>query len=291
MDNENYFDGLSLRGWDNIPAYGNFADISPQNYFTLQFNQSGSLYFANDDDILEKVDGPHAWVTVPGHRQRFGSPQGEVRNHRYVSFNGPRCDTYLKHGLIPRKIIKITRFAKFLETFDALQHHLNPELGALPELRHQSGDIYRDHTIPRQHEAVHILEGLLLQLHNQPENLPAGSWTPVFVELMRAIRLNPEKNWDFSDEAKRLKISLTHFRRLFPKCSGHPPEGFLRLCRIEQAAKLLHETNRSVAEIAEEVSIPDPFHFSKLFKQHFHISPTAYRKEMLSTYGPDRLQG
>jgi AraC-like DNA-binding protein len=45
------------------------------------------------------------------------------------------------------------------------------------------------------------------------------------------------------------------------------------------AARLLRESDLTVAEIGEQVGWPDPFHFSKMFKSTYAQSPTAYRQQ------------
>ena len=91
---------------------------------------------------------------------------------------------------------------------------------------------------------------------------------------------HPEAEWNFGEEAGKLSLSVTHFRRLFLKCAGQSPERYLRTIRIEKAAQLLRETHQSVALVAEAVGLEDISHFSKVFKKHYHLSPLNYRKEM-----------
>ena len=78
-------------------------------------------------------------------------------------------------------------------------------------------------------------------------------------------------------------VSLAHFRRVFPKCTGMAPERFVRHCRMEEAAHQLLRGNEPVAEIASRVGIPDVYHFTKLFRAHFHTPPARFRRELVAT--------
>ena len=48
--------------------------------------------------------------------------------------------------------------------------------------------------------------------------------------------------------------------------------------RMKKAAELLLKTDATVAEVAYQVGINDPFYFSKCFKTQFGVSPSTYQK-------------
>ena len=48
--------------------------------------------------------------------------------------------------------------------------------------------------------------------------------------------------------------------------------------RMKKAAELLLKTDATVAEVAYQVGINDPFYFSKCFKPQFGVSPSTYQK-------------
>ena len=47
---------------------------------------------------------------------------------------------------------------------------------------------------------------------------------------------------------------------------------------MEQARKLLRDSRLSIGEIAARVGYPDPFHFSKTFKNSEGVSPSQFRQ-------------
>jgi len=71
--------------------------------------------------------------------------------------------------------------------------------------------------------------------------------------------------------------SLTHFARLFKQATGRTPHQYVILCRMEQAKRLLAETDVPLIEIAYQVGCADQSHFTALFRQHVAVSPKAYR--------------
>lgn len=61
--------------------------------------------------------------------------------------------------------------------------------------------------------------------------------------------------------------------------TGCSPNEYLRMVRMKKAAELLlSPDNPTVAEVAYQVGISDPFYFSKCFKAQFGVAPSHYQK-------------
>ena len=54
---------------------------------------------------------------------------------------------------------------------------------------------------------------------------------------------------------------------------------YLTDLRMRQAKKFLADSSLTVREIAVRVGYPDPFHFSRSFKNAVGISPAQFREE------------
>ena len=48
---------------------------------------------------------------------------------------------------------------------------------------------------------------------------------------------------------------------------------------VYRGLRLLAETDRSVGDIAQQVGYENQSKFSKVFRDHFQVLPTAYRRE------------
>ena len=73
-------------------------------------------------------------------------------------------------------------------------------------------------------------------------------------------------------------LSLSHFLKLFKECNGTTPQNYLISCRIENAKRLLTETDYSIRHIAESVGFADALYFSKVFKKNVGLTPSEYKK-------------
>jgi AraC-like DNA-binding protein len=57
--------------------------------------------------------------------------------------------------------------------------------------------------------------------------------------------------------------------------------------RLKKAKYLLLNTDKSVAEIAQEVGFSSPAYFSTIFKNKVRQSPTEFRANKLNLHGAD----
>ena len=69
-----------------------------------------------------------------------------------------------------------------------------------------------------------------------------------------------------------------YFCRYFKKYIGIPPKQYITKAKMEYARNLLIKDRLSVKEAAHKTGFPDPFTFSKQFKNYFFISPSKIRK-------------
>src|SRR5512133_2231417 len=77
--------------------------------------------------------------------------------------------------------------------------------------------------------------------------------------------------------ARAAYLSPAHFSREFRRVFGETPHQYLLTRRLERAAALLRNTDRSVADICFMVGLRSVGSFTTSFTRTFGKSPTAYR--------------
>lgn len=78
--------------------------------------------------------------------------------------------------------------------------------------------------------------------------------------------------------ARRFGLNECKLKREFKALFGTTVFGYLRRRRMEEAARLLRETNRTILEIAEEVGYANPSHFARAFVVEFKCLPKEFRR-------------
>jgi AraC-like DNA-binding protein len=106
------------------------------------------------------------------------------------------------------------------------------------------------------------------------------AFVPPARHLLRAKDLADARYFeplDVERMAAAAGLSRAHFSREFRRAFGESPHGYLLSRRLERAAALLRDTDRSVAEICLAVGLQSIGSFTTSFKRAFGRTPTAYR--------------
>jgi AraC-like DNA-binding protein len=106
------------------------------------------------------------------------------------------------------------------------------------------------------------------------------AFAPPARHLLRAKDLADARYFDaltVTDLARAAGLSQAHFSREFRRAFGETPHAYLLTRRLERAAALLRNTDRSVLEICLAVGLQSVGSFTTTFTRVYGMSPTAYR--------------
>ena len=133
------------------------------------------------------------------------------------------------------------------------------------------------------YQKIKILE-LLLYL-SKMEFTPQNKLTEYQFELTETIRKihdqllqHMEQRITIEELSKQYLINPTTLKNAFKSVYGTSIASHIKEHRMRQAAKMLKETNKSIAEIAQSVGYDSQSKFTEAFKTYFEVLPKEYRK-------------
>jgi AraC-like DNA-binding protein len=75
------------------------------------------------------------------------------------------------------------------------------------------------------------------------------------------------------------RLSRPQFHTVFKRATGMTLVDYLTQVRLTHAARLLQQTDRSIAEIASAVGFADQSYFDRRFRRHYGRTPRVFRQE------------
>ncbi len=109
-----------------------------------------------------------------------------------------------------------------------------------------------------------------------------------FEEAMNYIRRNIRSQISVAQLANSMRLDPSQVYRIFQKHTGRSPQQVIAELRMEKACEFLEKTDLSIRDIAEWLGYEYQSHFTKQFKAHRKMSPSAYRKEYKITESEER---
>lgn len=137
------------------------------------------------------------------------------------------------------------------------------------------------------HAAHMIAHQLLEDPFRAPESDPEEETVPLsgdaLARLNTHLEANLERHVTVEEMAQLIGISRHHFSRRFKAATGQSPHQFAIRGKLDHAARLLQEEDsESVISIAQKFGYANPAQFSKVFRQHFGLSPRNWRRRSSS---------
>ncbi|MGN7479514.1 helix-turn-helix domain-containing protein [Solibacillus silvestris] len=127
------------------------------------------------------------------------------------------------------------------------------------------------------HEFI-LFTQLLMEAVKNIQQQSIADYVELAVEMIEHDYKNPELTLQLA--ANELNISANYLSNIFSKKRGIPFRKFLQQHRVQQAEKLLMETNMGIAAVAEMVGFTDSNYFTKVFREYYHLTPYRYRLQM-----------
>lgn len=128
-----------------------------------------------------------------------------------------------------------------------------------------------------------LLRSLLVYVARMAQPVPRPRWgRPIrnrrIERALELLRADLSKYWTVALLARAVGLSRPVFAREFVRVLQLSPMRYLTNQRMEAAARLLCDTDASLAEIATHVGYRSEFAFGRAFKRHHQVAPGTYRR-------------
>ena len=230
------------------------------DYFIMCFHDAVRVWESNS---LRDVTPPGIVIWEPGRHHSYGNAE-HMWDHSWIHCEGPFLPRALRTIRLPRnRILPVPDpliFEKALIDLHAeLTLHRRPDPLILRDifaiflrgLARGAGESGAQAQVPTRFLAV---KGWIDSHYDQPVTL--------------------------ASLAQQTHLSVSHFRSEFKRYFNMPAIDYLIRVRMQAAAHHLGDCNRSITEVARLAGYENLFHFSRLFKQRFGMSPKAMRKKI-----------
>jgi AraC family transcriptional regulator len=160
--------------------------------------------------------------------------------------------------------------------FDPSMRQILLLLGREAKAGGPSGQFYAEHLIQA------LAARLLLRRPSDQDNKAAPDGLPprILRRLLDRIKSDPLAHFDLTSLAAETGYSKRHFLRTFRVSTGLSPYQYILRVRLERARQLMHERSLTLLDIALESGFTSNAHFSNVFRQHFGVTPSHFRRAL-----------
>lgn len=245
-------------------GYDDFRFLRPlkvpriQHIYTLHiiFRGAGNLILDGKTYRVKKQD---MFFIPPGVSLCYYPDQGEEWSYLWFEFVGKHSEMYAsKMGLgrnTPLKECKDYR-------------HISYELQTMLKKLEREGML----------EYYEVLSAFYRLMASNIKEESATAKKPEEIAISYIHRHYHDSTLTMEQLCKDLRLSHSHFCKIFKEYSGISAMHYLVQYRIEKAMELLQTTELSVKEISYSVGFRDCLHFMKVFKKQMGISAGDYRR-------------
>jgi AraC-like DNA-binding protein len=113
--------------------------------------------------------------------------------------------------------------------------------------------------------------------HEEANRLSQTREQRLFADFIQLVNKDAVREHQIDYYASRLCLSARYMSTLIKKVSGHAAKDWIDDALVTHAKIALKHSNKSVAQISEELNFPNPSFFSKFFRRMTSMTPGEYR--------------
>ena len=220
--------------------------------WSLFYCEAGRIYF--EECILQAGE---IWIYEPNVPQEYTIFHKDSTVYRYLHFAGTDVGNIFSSLNIPYSTpIKPKNKIK-TELFDEIkQNILNNDF--ISSIRSEC-----------------LILNLIIQLSGVR---PQKAEINIMKHITETMSHSFSENYDAKKYADMLHLSESRFNHVFKEVLGISPYLYYTKLRIDNACRLLKDTDLKIKEIAEYSGYSDSIYFTQAFKKQKGITPSGYRR-------------
>ena len=247
--------------WDGLKRHGN----PDHPFIVFQYTLAGYGCYSEGGTTHKLLPKMAFSATIPSEHVYYLPPESETWTFFYLILNHP----YIVNRLNQQK-----KEWGAVITIEPDQPLLAQAFKIFESVCYRT---FRDRFAQEQALFNFLLEyERLVYRLNQGDNLRES----VLEEVRRYVVDNFDKPVSVEEIAQHRGMSRSHFSHFFKATTGLAPAQFIQNIRLEEAAHFLLESDKNVETIARAVGFVNSTHFCKVFRQHFHLSPGEFRRQL-----------
>lgn len=149
-----------------------------------------------------------------------------------------------------------------------------------PNLFSANNPLKKNYTIESSLRLQGILSLLLSEFiaNHKSSDPDANAIHAKLKKSLAFIEGNYTADLTLAEMAQPSYLNPSYFLRLFKQVYNQTPHNYLITLRLHSACQKLKQTDLSIKEISESLGFCNQFHFSKVFKDYYGMTPSMYRK-------------
>lgn len=208
------------------------------------------------------IGAKHGFLITPDTVSFYQADQDEPWHYVWLGFNGLMAETYIKRAGLNINNPVFYYAGKELEEIIRKMISLK-EINSTNQMM-LTGYLYQF--------LAYISKA---QTQNKGKHISKNKYIKLALDF---ITHNYFRKISIEEISEYIGLDRTYFFTIFKNEIGVSPQKYLINFRINQACKLMNNTDLSIAEISHSVGYQDPLYFSKLFKKEKGLSPSKYRE-------------
>ncbi len=233
--------------------------------YQIIFISKGKGIFEGNGLASQKIGPGTIFLLFPEMWHRFKPDPNTGWEEYWIGFNGDYVKYLLEKKCFSAEnpIINVFFIPDFLEIFSNLITSIETE-----------------DPLQRKMASFHLINLLSIAYASVlKQNNGLSHKKQIIHKMQNEIHKNWNNTIDFERLCKQFDVSYSWFRKSFKEIFDTPPNQYLILLRLRNAARIIQETNLPISQIAYECGFHSEHYFSRVFKQKMGLNPTDIRKK------------